>query len=468
LSNHGKGHVRIGNTIMKKIIFLIAVVVLVVAGGAYLKFNYTADPQSNFRTTTVKRGEVASTITATGTVEPEEVIDIGAQVTGKLLSFGPDPRGLPDATSPDKEKFKDKFVDYCTPVKKGDLLVQIDPTVYQAQLDQAEANVARAAADLKQMEAKKYQAARDWERAQSLMTTNAISHSDYDLAKANFEAADANIGVGKAAIKQCEAARDMARRNLDYTTIRAEVDGVIINRKVNAGQTVVANMSAQSLFLLAKDLSRMQVWAQVNEADIGRISSHKDMPVKFTIDAFPNDVFHGRVEQIRLNAQQTQNVVIYTVVVAFDNSDMKVLPYLTANARFEAERHNDVLVVPNMALRWKPRIEQIAPDLREKLAPLLTERSGKDDPISTKPAPDKTKPKAVKEDTVGRLWVLDGAYVKPIEVQKGLADDSNTEIKGGDVKADMEVVIGEKTADQAGDTTNPFLPKIFNRKPPNR
>jgi HlyD family secretion protein len=453
---------------MKKIILLLVVIVLIVAGGAYLKFNYAADPQSNFRTTTVKRGDVASIITATGTVEPEDVIDIGAQVTGKIQEFGRDPRGKEDSTSPDKEKYKNKFVDYCTPVKKGDLLLKIDPSVYQAQYDQAAANLAKANADLGQMEAKLGQAKNDWDRAQSLGLTNAISRSDFDLAKANFDAATANIKVGKATIKQCEAALAMAQKNLDYTTIRAEVDGVIINRKVNAGQTVVANMSAQSLFLLAKDLSKLQVWAQVNEADIGRISSHRDMPVKFTIDAFPNDVFHGRVEQVRLNASQTQNVVIYTVVVAFDNSDLKVLPYLTANARFEAERHSDVLVVPNMALRWKPRIEQIAPDLREKLAPLLTERSGKDDPISTKPAPDKTKPKAVKEDTLGRLWVQDGAYVKPIEVQKGLADDTNTEIKSGDLKDGMEVVIGEKTADQVGDTTNPFLPKIFNRKPPNR
>jgi HlyD family secretion protein len=453
---------------MKKIIFLVAAIALVAAGGTYLKFNYAADPQTNFRTAAVKRSEVSSIISATGTVEPEETIDIGAQVTGKIQEFGPDPRGKDDSTSPDKEKYKGKSVDYCTPVNKGDLLLQIDDSVYQAQLKQAEANLLRSKADLEQMEAKRIQAENDWKRADSLLPTNAISHSDFDLAVANYKAAVANVAVGKAVIEQNEAALDMAKRNLGYTTIISPVKGVIINRKVNAGQTVVANMSAQSLFLLAKDLSKLQVWAQVNEADIGRISSRPGMPVKFTIDAFPNDVFHGRVEQIRLNAQQTQNVVIYTVVVAFDNSDMKVLPYLTANARFEADRHSDVLVAPNTALRWKPRIEQIAPELRDKLAPLLTERSGKEDPALAKSPTDKTKPKVVKDETLGRLWIQEGGFVKPIEVQKGLSDDSNTEISGSDLKEGMEVVVGEKTADQAGDTTNPFLPKIFNRKPPNR
>jgi HlyD family secretion protein len=453
---------------MKKLFLLVVpIVIVVVCIFIYYKYAYASDLQSNFRTAAVKRGEVSDIITATGTVEPEETIDIGAQVTGRIQEFGPDPRGKDESTSPDKEKYKGKFVDYCTPVNEGDLLVQIDPAVYNAQYDQANANLERAEADLGQMNAKLSQAQNDWARADSLMQKDAISRSDYDLAKANVESAVANLKVGKATINQSKAALEMARKNREYTTIKSPVKGVIINRKVNAGQTVVANMSAQSLFLLAKDLSKLQVWAQVNEADIGKISSRPGMPVRFTIDTFPNDVFHGCVEQVRLNAQQTQNVVIYTVVIAFDNSDMKVLPYLTANARFEADRHSDVLVVPNMALRWKPRIGQIVPELREKLAPLLAERSGKDDPMSTKSAPDKTK-KAAKEDTLGRVWIQDGSYVKPIEVQKGLADDMNTEVSGSDLKDGMEVVIGEKTADQAGDTTNPFMPKIFNKKPPNR
>ncbi|MCC6125958.1 MAG: efflux RND transporter periplasmic adaptor subunit [Pirellulales bacterium] len=462
---------------MKKIIFLLAVVILAVGGGAYFKWNYAADPQSKFLTAAIKSGDVTSSISATGTVQPEEVIDVGSQVTGKIVEFGRDPRGLPNSTSPDKEKYKDKFVDYCTPVEEKDLLVQIDPTVYQAQRDQAAANLLRANADLKQFEAKFAQAKSEWERAQKLAgipaTTKAISDSDFDLAKANYEAAKANIDVGKAVIEQGKAALEMADRNLGYTTIVSPVKGVVIDRRVNAGQTVVANMSVQSLFLLAKDLSKMEVWASVNEADIGRIRNNPEMPVRFTVDAYPNEVFLGHVEQIRYNAQMNQTVVTYTVVVGFDNSDLKVLPYMTANLRFEVDRHEDVILVPNAALRWRPREEQIVPELREEMAAALMEKIGKDDPALADSSDDKTAAKVrggkaektPKEvEGRGRLWIEEGDFLRPLEVHVGLTDGTTTEVIGDELKVGMEVVIGEKTADQSSDTTNPFMPKIFNRK----
>ena len=170
---------------------------------------------------------------------------------------------------------------------------------------------------------------------------------------ANYKAAEANVAVGEATIQQNEAALEMAKTNLGYSTIKSPVDGVIIDRRVNIGQTVVASLNAPSLFLIAKDLRRMQVWASVNEADIGRI--HPSMPVRFTVDAYPGEVFRGKVVQVRLNATMTQNVVTYTVVVTTDNSDGKLLPYLTANVNFELEQRDNVLLVPNAALRWKPR-----------------------------------------------------------------------------------------------------------------
>jgi HlyD family secretion protein len=462
---------------MKKIIFLLAAIVLAVGGGAYYKLNYAADPQSKFLTAELKSGDITSSISATGTVQPEEVIDVGSQVTGKIVEFGRDPRGLPNSTSPDKEKYKDKLVDYCTPVEEKDLLVQIDPTVYQAQRDQAAANLLRAEADLKQFEAKYAQAKSEWDRAQKLAglpsATKAISDSDFDLAKANFEAAKANIDVGKAVIEQGKAALEMAKRNLDYTTVRSPVKGVVIDRRVNAGQTVVSNMSASSLFLLAKDLGKMEVWASVNEADIGRIRNNPEMPVRFTVDASPNDVFLGHVEQIRYNAQMNQTVVTYTVVVGFDNSDLKVLPYATANLRFEVDRHEDVLLVPNAALRWRPREEQIVPELREEMAAVLLEKTGKDDTALAKSPDDKIaakdrggkaeKPPKEAEGR-GRLWIEEGEFLRPLEVHVGLTDGTLTEVIGNELKVGMEVVIGEKAGGQSDETTNPFMPKIFNRK----
>ena len=227
------------------------------------------------------------------------------------------------------------------------------------------------------LEAHVAQTKAELERAEALMPKNAIAQTDYDLDVANYKSAVASLKVGRATIKQMKAALEMAQRNLDYCTILSPVKGVILDRRVNVGQTVVSNMTVSSVFLIAKDLRRIQVWASVNEADIGRI--HEKMPVTFTVDAYPNEVFHGTVYQIRLNATMTQNVVTYTVVVDTDNSDLRLYPYLTANLSFQVEQCTDVLKVPNGALRWKPRPQMVAPEYRAFLAS-VGKKTGDDRP----------------------------------------------------------------------------------------
>ena len=182
------------------------------------------------------------------------------------------------------------------------------------------------------------------------------------------------MGVANAGIHQAEATLKSFQTDLDYCQIKSPVKGVIVDRRVNIGQTVVSALSASSLFLLAKDLSRVQIWASVNEADIGRI--HQGQNATFTIDTFPNDTFTGTVTQVRLNATMTQNVVTYTVVVTTENKDQRLLPYMTANVNFEVARHENVLKVPNAALRWKPRPAEIALDDRAKTVAEMN-RSGK-------------------------------------------------------------------------------------------
>jgi HlyD family secretion protein len=284
--------------------------------------------------------------------------------------------------------------------------------------------------------------------------------------------------VGEATKEQNSAALDTAKINLNYTTIESPVKGVIIDRRVNIGQTVVASLSAPSLFLIAKDLSHMQVWASVNEADIGHI--HIDMPVEFTVDAYSGETFQGYVSQIRLNAQMTQNVVTYTVVVRTDNSSGRLLPYLTANLRFVVDTRHDTLRVPNVALRWKPRPTQIAPQFRKgKFAEAPPEAGGKQTvPAAKQPAAAKDGKtakdgkagkggKAGKEQKeVGRLWVQEGNFVRPIEVRIGVSDGAVTEVSGDGVTEGLEAVIGEsRVADaNSSDTTNPFLPKISRGK----
>ena len=446
-------------------IFGFFILIALAGGGAYYYMNqYAAEPTTSFRTAQVKQGDLSATISATGTVEPEEVVDVGAQVAGKINTLGVDPlRSTP--TDP-------KSIDYGSVVEENTVLARIDDSLYKAQLDQAQASLRRAQADLEQMKAKLAQAENDWKRAKSLLPTKAIADSDYDIAVANYQVAKANVGVGEAAIEQNRAMLNLAETNLSYTIIKSPVRGVIIDRRVNIGQTVVASLNAPSLFLIAKDLRRMQVWASVNEADIGRI--HVGLPVRFTVDTYPNETFLGKVAQIRLNATMTQNVVTYTVVVETGNADLKLLPYLTANLQFEIDQHKDVLLVPNAALRWKPRPQLVAPDVRESVSSLLSGKAGKegrgkdgggrskdkakasDDPQAVKPAKDRVEQ--------GRLWARDGAFVRPIAVQIGATDGTMTEVSGSDLKEGTDVVIGENVADSGGgDTTNPFAPKLFKR-----
>lgn len=422
---------------MRTFIILLVLVGAAAGGATYYSKHMAVEAVPNYRLVAVKRGDVASTISATGTVEPEEVVDVGAQVAGLILEFGPDPNT------------PNKLIDYGSEVEKDTVLARIDQTSYQAALDQAEANLEKSKADLLQLEAKRDQAEQDFKRAEHLRPLKAIADSDYDTYEATFRAAKANVAVGRATIRQNEAALRMAKVNLGYTVIKSPVRGVIIDRRVNIGQTVVASLNAPSLFLIAKDLRRMQIWASVNEADIGQI--HVGMPARFTVDAHAGLTFHGKVTQVRMNAQMTQNVVTYTVVVTADNPEGKLLPYLTANVHFELQERSGVLLVPNAALRWKPAPAQIAATVADEAA---------------KPA---SAAGTSAGDEHGQLWtVAHNGLVQPLEVTVGVTDGTVTEVSGPGVTEGLRVVAGEEggrgqqDAEEAGDgdkSNNPFLPK---------
>jgi HlyD family secretion protein len=416
---------------------LILVIVLAVAGGAYawyVKANQTGPTQ--YRTVEIKHGEMVATISATGTLEPEDVIDVGAQVAGQILEFGKDRTGHP--------------IDYRSTVKKGDILAQIDPQVYKsdlqsvkAQLDSAKANVDLAKANVDAAKAKLAQAQADWNRAQHV-GQGALAQADYDNYKAVYETALAQVTVSEKtavqaekAVAQAQAATDKAVVNLGYCTIKSPVDGTIIDRRVNIGQTVVSSLNAPSLFLIARDLKRMQIWAAVNEADVGRI--HPATPVTFTCDALPGKTFEGTVGKVRLNATMTQNVVMYTVEINVDNSKNLLLPYLTANVQFVVQKDPDVLMVPNSALRWFPTsLAQVAPDMR-----------------SWKPTEDKDA-----KTRHGVLWVQDGEFVRPVEVVLGDSNGLQTAINDPALKEGQEVIVGEIVHTADSSTANPFLPQF--------
>ena len=429
-----------------KISVTTAAILVLVTGWGLWQWRAHAAHKPAFREIAVKRGDLYVTITATGTLEPEEVVDVGAQVAGQINVFGKDKNG--------------KTIDYGSSVEEGTVLAKIDDCLYeadvhlaQAQVDQDKAGEVHAQADLDTMKAKLVQAEADWNRAQKLGPSEALAPTTYDSYKANYDIAKANVALDEAALLearattiQARAALDKVQRTLDYCTITAPVKGVIIDRRVTIGETVVSSFNTPSLFLIAKDLTRMQVWISVNEADIGSI--HPGQQVNFTVDAFPNRTFEGKVGKVRLNATMTQNVVTYTVEVNTDNSSGTLLPYLTANAQFLSDERHQILLLPNAALRWRPQFDLIAPEARKSAAAQLV--------AGHRPPPDSSEPRHP-----ATVWVEDGDFVKPVTLTAGLSDGTETEVQGSGLSEGQQVIVGLQVDSDVGDdpANNPFAPK---------
>lgn len=414
---------------------------------------YWNDPQNHlitFKTIPVIRGDLMVTINATGTLEPEEVVDIGAQIAGQIRSFGADPR---NPSQP---------IGYGTAVEEGTVVAHLDDAVLKARVASARAQLARAEADIEFARVKYRQAENAFERVKKLNARGSAAAQEFDTARSELEAAKANITVFESAAPLAQAALEEASVNLGYATIRSPVKGVIVDRRVNIGQTVVASLNAPSLFLIAKDLKRMEIWAAVNETDIGAI--HLGQPARFTVSAYPNETFRGKVAQIRLNASMTQSVVTYTVVVSVENTSGKLLPYLTARLHFEVEERKDALLVPNSALRWQPRVQNVVPEHRAAHAESLRRAEAE------KESPSPGRPVATTGTRDGILWVREEEFVRPVPVKVGMTDGFQTEILSDTLKAGSAIVVGQTDEDAAPaseggpDANSPFLPKIKNGK----
>ncbi|MFT3685183.1 MAG: efflux RND transporter periplasmic adaptor subunit [Phycisphaerales bacterium] len=410
----------------------------------------------SYRTAQVKRQDITATISATGTVVPEDVVDVGTQVNGQVATFGKDTDG--------------KTVDYRSTVKEGELLATIDDTVYAANVASDEASLAQAQAVVnvnqaakEQAVARLNQAGRDWDRAQKLGNTRALSQVDFDTAKSNFEQATAAVTLADAQIRQsqaqvagAQAALARSRQNLIYCTIKSPVTGVIIDRRVDIGQTVVSSLNAPSLFLIAKDLARMQVLVQVNEADIGQVKPNA--AVTFTADAFPGESFKGTVRKVRLNATMTQNVVTYTVEIVTDNSSLRLLPYLTANVRFITDKREDVLTVPNAALRWAPADAAPMPTDTASSGGPRRQRNGDQPASDSSGQPRADRP---QRKPLSRVYVLRDGLPVAVTVRPGLSDGTVTEVTTDELEDGDTVIIGENSAAASSQTTsNPFAPTM--------
>ncbi|HWR58938.1 MAG TPA: efflux RND transporter periplasmic adaptor subunit [Thermodesulfovibrionales bacterium] len=374
---------------MKKniIIGIVIVIIILLATGAFIFFNNRED-SPKFKIDKATTGDIKATVTATGTMNAVVTVLVGTQVSGTIKTL---------------------YVDFNSPVKKDQILAQIDPATFQAQVGQAKANLLLAKANVEKAEAALVDAKRTMERNRVLFTRNFIARSDLDTAETNHQSAAAQLSASKAQVEQAKAALDFAETNLRYTRIVSPVNGIVISRNVDVGQTVAASFQTPTLFNIAQDLTKMQIDTNVDEADIGKIKMGQ--PVEFTVDAYSDTTFMGKVSEVRNAPTTIQNVVTYNVVVKVENPELKLKPGMTANVSIILSDKKGVLRIPNAALRFRP-------------AERGTER-GKEAPVQKGPG----------------VWVLENRKPKRISVALGISDGNYTEILTGDVKEGDEVIV---------------------------
>ena len=368
------------------------------AGGFY--FLNTREGEIQYKTVPVVRSDLRSTIQATGTLNPVETVDVGTQISGTI---------------------KELYFDYNSRVKQGQLIAIMDSATQSAEVAQAQATVASAQADVLNAQAALDVAAKDLARTRELAKRDLIAKADVDADTSTWLKAKANLAAAEAKVAQYRATLEKSRINLNYTRIYSPVDGVVVAKNVEEGQTVAASYQTPSIAEIARDLTQMQVEVNVDEADIGGV--HEGQPATFNVDTYPTLNFEGKVTQVRLSPETTDNVVTYTVIVKVQNPDGKLLPGMTANVSLILENRDDVLVVPNSAFRFKPSNGQ---------------SSGEMGP----PGPGGGHKQNVAEVTKPALYTLDKKK-KPvkIEVEKGITDGQNTEIISG-VEEGERVITG--------------------------
>ncbi|MDD5524587.1 MAG: efflux RND transporter periplasmic adaptor subunit, partial [Smithella sp.] len=372
----------------KKIIILLIIAVVIVAIGLFFYLRENGNNMA-YKTEKVSRGGINALVTATGTVNAVTTVSVGTQVSGTINKL---------------------FVDYNSPVKKGQLLAQIDPSTFQSQVDQAMANLWTAKANVEKAAVATVDAQRTFQRNQELFAQNFIAQSDLDTAETSFKSAQAQQKVNQAQVQQAQAALKIAETNLQYTRIISPVDGTVISRSIDVGQTVAASFQTPTLFSIAQDLTKMQIDTNVDEADIGKVKSGQD--VSFTVDAYPDTIFTGKVAVVRNAPITVSNVVTYDVVINVNNAQLKLKPGMTANVSITIEMHPDVLRIPNAALRFKP--------------------------AEVKRKSERTQDKQAMKGT--KVWILENDKPKPVKVTIGLSDGNYTEISAGELKAGQEII----------------------------
>jgi len=385
---------------MKKTV-VISIIALTVAGTVLFFYHWKDGKNPSYRTESVSRGEIKSVVTATGTVNAVTTVSVGTQVSGTIQKL---------------------YVDFNSPVKKGQLLARIDPATFQAQVDQAGANLFSAQANLEKSSVAVLDAQRNYQRSKELFARNFISQSDLDAAETTLRSAEAQKRVTQAQVGQAQAALRIAEANLEYTRILSPVDGVVISRNVDVGQTVAASFQTPTLFSIAQDLTKMQINTSVDEADIGMVRAGQD--ASFTVDAYPDTPFGGKVFVVRNAPITVSNVVTYDVIINVENPQLKLKPGMTANVSITIETRSNALRIPNAAMRFKPT------DIPQDI---FSRKQGRN------------------ELTV---WILNNGKPAPARITTGISDGSYAEVVSGDLKEGQQIITESMSGKKTGKSSS--------------
>lgn len=361
------------------IVGIIAIIILMLLSVSALCKNKVV-----YETAPVERRTITHVVEASGTINPVNTVSVGSTVSGLISAI---------------------YVDFNSTVKKGQLLAEIDPRTFQATVDQNLASMNSAQADLANKQATFEMSAKTLKRYKNLYSRNFIPKSELDQAESDYKANLAQVNAARAKINQTRAQYDQSLVNLNYTKITAPVDGMIISREIDLGQPVAASFQAPELFTIAQDLEKMQIEVNVSEADIGKVKEGQD--VTYTLDGYPDSEFEGKVTQVRISPTTVSNVVTYSVIVTVDNSDLKLKPGMTANVSIITAKNENVLCVPNIALKFTPKSD------------------------------------GQKYKTQG-LWIKDGLKLARIDITTGASDDSYTEVKGDSIFEGEKILVGMK------------------------
>ncbi len=382
-------------------------------------------------TDVVSRGSILTVITASGTIEAVDTVQVGTQVSGSIQSLG---------------------ADFNSIIKKGQVLARLDPSIIQADIERAKANLLGAEADLERLNVQRADAGTKLNRAKELAARELIATSDLDAAEMTVRTSDAQVKAAAAQVTQARAALSQSQVNLQKTVITSPIDGIVISRSVDVGQTVAASLQAPTLFTIAADLRQMQLQASIDESDVANVK--EGQAVTFHVDAYPNDVFRGKVQQVRLNPVIASNVVTYAAIVSAPNAELKLKPGMTATLTVEVTRRENVLRVPSAALRFKPSRTVLA-----ALGQPAADSGGQ----ATGVRPAATAGSAPTPSSRGSVWIYESDRLEQVPVTMGATDGVFTEIVDGDVREGttlaMRVTMPGATTTGAppASTSNPLM-----------